>query len=271
MRKQTLARPVTFQGLGIHSGKTVTLSVEPNTGEGLRFFRKDHDDHCIPISPSTLSSQNRATRFTHQGISILTPEHLFAALHACTITDADIYIDAEEVPIMDGSALAFFKGLSDAGTTPLSSQVDPIVISEPLTVQQDDALIIALPSEQTSFSYRLSYDNFIGHQFFMFTPHTDTFETEVAPARTYGFEHEIKALREQGLALGGSLENAIVIGEDHYLNPLRFENELCRHKCLDLFGDLWTLGRPIKGHIIGIKSGHALTMQMTQRLWSHTH
>lgn len=266
MFEQTLTRSVSFQGFGIHTGKRTTLTLKPSTTYGIRFFRTDCNNACIPITPQTLVSQQRATAFQYNNVALLTPEHLFAALHALHLTNLDIEINGSEVPIMDGSSLEFYTTLHDVGVRTLDTPINPIIITKPLHVEENEAAILCLPSTTSSFTYRLHYPNFIGSHLFTFTPSTDNFENELAPARTYGFYEEVKALQEKGLALGGTLENAIVIGDDAYMNPLRFPNELCRHKTLDLFGDLWTIQRPIQGHIVGIKSGHALTMKLIQTL-----
>jgi UDP-3-O-[3-hydroxymyristoyl] N-acetylglucosamine deacetylase len=269
MFERTIKKETSFTGLGIHTGKTVSLTLKPSTTSGIRFFRTDCDNACVRICAETLRSQNRATAFQDEGIDLLTPEHLLAALHALKITNLDIDIDAKEVPIMDGSALEFYETISTVGTRELKKELRPIIITEPLTVEDGDTMILCLPSEETIFAYRLSYDNFIGHHFHSFNPKKDTFKTDIAPARTYGFYKEVEALRKKGLALGGSFDNAVVIGEDAYMNKLRFDNELCRHKLLDLYGDIWTLGRPIQGHVIGIKSGHAVTMKLIQQHLCH--
>ena len=139
-----------------------------------------------------------------------------------------------------------------------------------MTLFEKDACIIATPSHTTYFSYYLSYDHpVIGHQSHTIELNLANFEQDIATARTYGFEAEVNALLEKGLALGGSLNNALIIGDNDYINPPRFENECARHKLLDLIGDCWVLNRPIIGHVIGIKSGHQLNAKFVNHVYAN--
>ena len=255
-----------FEGIGIHSGKQVLLKclpAEPNTG--IVFIRTDLRNQSILVSPEHVVPSSRYTSLREGSIEIRTPEHVLAACSGLGISNLRIEINAEEVPILDGSALLFVTEFQRVGLQTFSEVLSPLVITTPIVVQSGDASVIALPSDRPQFSYVLSYpQSFIGSQ--IVTTYLENFAHDIAPARTYGFYAEVQALLARGLAQGGGIENAVIIGEDGYLSELRFPDELARHKLLDLMGDLWILGRPIVGHVIGVKSGHALNATMVQQL-----
>lgn len=266
MVQKSLKNPFSFEGIGIHSGQSVQVTCLPAAANtGIIFRRLDLAGKEVPVCPDSLKLADRCTQLHWNGVDIFTPEHLLAACAGLGIDNMAIQIDHAEVPIMDGSALAFATGFLDAGIQALSAPVTPFVITKPVLVQEGDRYVMALPSPISYFSYVLSYpDTFIGSQ--TVTVSTDQFLSDIAPARTYGFEAEIQALLDRGLAQGGCLDNAVVIGNTGYLSELRFPDELARHKTLDLMGDLWVLGRPILGHVIGVKSGHALNARFVKQL-----
>lgn len=271
MIRKTLKNPCFFSGVGIHSGVQAQLHIKPaSTGEGLCFFRTDLN-HRIPVSPAYVLSTARATLLGDTRGYIKTPEHLLAACAGLGLTDLVIEIDAEEVPILDGSSLAFIQGMKAAHLCMSDVSVQPLVITTPVVVSEGEGMVIALPSSEPRYTYTLDYPaTFIGSQISSWPLTEAIFEAEIAPARTYGFFKEVEALLKNGLAKGGSLENAVIIGETGYMTPLRFPDELARHKVLDLIGDMVLLGRPILGHLIGIKSGHSLNAKMVHHLQSLT-
>ena len=266
----TLSKSVEFHGVGIHNNATVTLSVEPGlVSSGIQFVRSDLSNAVVSVSSDTLSieASQRHTVLDSNGVYIRTPEHLLASLYALEIYDATIYIDHDEVPIMDGSAKVFTDKFIAAGLEPVSSSLEPLVIPEPMVCSDGDRRILAFPSPDFRCGYLLSYpESFVGTQFFSSVISPDSFLSDISPARTFGFEHEITALLEKGLAKGASLDNAVVVGESGYINPLRFDDELVRHKVLDMVGDLSILARPIQGHILGICSGHSLNAALVHDL-----
>jgi len=260
--RHTLGGVVEFEGVGIHGGKRVRVRCLPAlAGEGIRFVRVDLGRAVVRVDVRFLRSASRYTCVTEGGVEVRTPEHLLAACAGLGITDMTIEIDAEEVPILDGSALPFCVSFLRVGVVPLGP-LEPVVITRVIRVEDGDRFIEIRPSGRSYFEYRLSFPEcFVGQQTARFCVEDGGFVDEVAPARTFGFYHEVKALLDQGLARGGSLDNAVVIGDEDYLGPLRFEDELSRHKLLDLMGDFWVLGRPILGDVIAYKSGHALSMR----------
>ncbi len=271
MHQQTLLSPVQFEGVGIHSGLPCTITMYPAPENfGICFKRLDTGD-IVPASPHFLAHTLRATALEKNGISIKTPEHILAALAGLNIHNVLIETSNEEIPIMDGSSLLFTQKIKDTGLRVQPQTLTRLQIDTPLILKDGDATLIALPSEHPSFTYHLELkETWIGSQTVHFQPGKHSFEKDIAPARTFGFTHEIEFLKKNGLARGGSLENALVLGDTDYLNPVRFPDELARHKLLDLMGDCWVLGRPINAHIIGIKSGHALTMQLVKTLFTNS-
>ena len=266
---RTLLNPVHFYGIGIHSGKKVSLSLLPSKIPGIVFRRTDQNGASLIASPQSVQPSSRFTLLSNEATIIQTPEHLLSACAGLGITHLCVDIDQDELPILDGSALFYVDMLQKAEIVPLSDPVSPVIIKTPLFVSHEGAKLFILPSDQPLFSYYLSYPNtFIKDQVSHFNPQHDSYITDIAPARTYGFLNEVQALLDQGLAKGGGLDNAVIIDKDRhqYLAPLRFPDELSRHKLLDLMGDMWLLGRPVLGHIIGIQSGHFLNAQLLNRL-----
>ncbi len=264
--QQTLSTEIRLEGIGMHSGKSASITLTPapeNTG--LRFSRSDLNHIEIPVSPTSLVSAQRATHLQCGTAKVETPEHLLSACWGLNITNLIMTLDSEEVPILDGSAKGFVDAMLQAGITPQSTPIPTQTITEPMWFTEGQHHLLILPSKTRQWTYCLDYPQaFIGQQRVTLTHNPDTYITDVAPARTYGFKHEVDALRARGLALGGSLDNALVIDENGYLNPPRFPDEMARHKLLDLIGDFACLGVHLKAHIIGIKSGHSLHMKAVQ-------
>lgn len=266
-QQQTIKEPISFTGIGIHSGKPCTMTLYPSKSDTGIIFKRIDTQTIIPVHPKNLAHTQRATALQIDQCFVKTPEHILAALAGLNIHNVIIEISDEEIPIMDGSSLNFVEKIRGDLIQVQENEMNPITLQSPLILTEKDAVIMALPANKTTFTYHLHFSTpWIGSQTVHFDPSNNDFKTEIAPARTFGFTHEIEFLKKNGLALGGSLENALVLGESDYVNPTRFTDELARHKLLDLMGDCWVLGRPILANIIGIKSGHSLTMKLVQTI-----
>lgn len=267
-KQQSILTPFKIDGIGIHSGKAVTMVVNPapeNTG--ICFIRLDMNNYQIKANIHSVKPANRATILEENGVLLQTPEHFLAACAGLNIDNLFIELNSEELPICDGSAKTFTEAFIKTGLQEQAANKRVIEITEPHITSVDNAKLIGLPYAGSKYTMVIEYPNsFIGTEIFSFEKGIDNFTLELAPSRTYGFEAEVKALLDQGLAKGGSFDNAVVIGEDGYLNKVRFDNECVRHKCLDLIGDLALLERDIKGHLIGIASGHALNNQFAKEI-----
>ena len=269
MNHQTLANSITLTGIGIHSGETITMTCHPSTEGIISISNIKEKTPPLILSLSNLAqTHNRATKFQNETATITTTEHFLSACAAFGITSLTIEINGNELPILDGSSKDFCMAFDKAKIQPINSKpLLPIIITEPITIWKDTACIIATPAKSSIFSYYLSYNHPViqsQSETIELTP--SNYINHIAPARTYGFEKEVEHLIKQGLAKGGSLENALVIGEKSYINTPRFKNECAKHKLLDLIGDCWILNKPIIGHIIGIKSGHQLNHSFTKLL-----
>ncbi|MGE5553961.1 MAG: UDP-3-O-acyl-N-acetylglucosamine deacetylase [Betaproteobacteria bacterium] len=265
----TVARPAELAGIGLHNGKPVRLEVAPAPpGTGLRFVRTDlPGEPEIPVSVAAVRRSPLCTALEGEpGVTVATVEHLLAALRGLGVTNALLRLDGPEVPMGDGSAAAFAGLLAEAGIVPQEGEVSLLTLDCPVSVSHEDAVLVAIPAEEPRLTYIFAHPHpTVGVQLAEFTPDRDDFRAELAPARTIGFLADIERMRAQGLALGGSLECAVVIGEEGYVGPLRFPNEVARHKLLDLFGDL-ALIPPVKAHVIGLRSGHALNAALAEAL-----
>jgi UDP-3-O-[3-hydroxymyristoyl] N-acetylglucosamine deacetylase len=262
-KQKTISRPVSCQGVGLHSGQTVNLTIKPGLpNQGRIFVRTD-----LPGKPRISSIFQRvvdtslATVLGSDGAIVSTTEHLMAALTGLGIDNIIIEMDAYEVPIMDGSAVRFSDLIGKAGVLVQDSPKVFFVIKSPLEFCEGDKSVRLEPYNGFKISCTIDFNHpLIGHQAYTLDVTPDRFASEIAPARTFGFLHELDMMRNFGLAKGGSLDNAIVVDEDKILNEdgLRFEDEFVRHKILDCIGDFSLLGMPVCGHIQINKSGHAL-------------
>ena len=259
---------MTLSGVGIHSGKSVRVTLMPAPpNSGIVFKREDRDGAIVRVRPETLVTAQRATMLCEHSVTIRTPEHILSACAGLHITNLIIAISDEEVPIMDGSSSPFVEAMQSVGITPQSELRAIVNLLAPLWIREGDAQLIITPANSPRWTYALDLSHtWVGTQIVSISNDISEYVQEIAPARTYGFMHEVQALIDRGLALGGSLDNALVIGEQGYLNPPRFPDELARHKLLDLVGDLSILGAQLNAHVIGIKSGHALHMRAVQQI-----
>jgi UDP-3-O-[3-hydroxymyristoyl] N-acetylglucosamine deacetylase len=267
--QRTLRRTVTCAGIGLHSGHKVTLSLKPAPADyGIRFQRADLAGLEIPAHVSHLSgSQQLQTGLVADKGSVETVEHLLAALRSLGVDNISVELNHPEVPIMDGSAAPWVYLIQDAGIKELSQPRRTIQILRHLQVQHGDKRIALYPADTFRVSYTISFDHpLLRHQQKTLDLSEHVFVNEIAPARTFGFLKEVEMLRQRGMALGGSLENAIVLGETGVLNPLRFDDEFVRHKMLDVIGDLALVGHPIMGHLVVHRGGHALHTALAAEL-----
>jgi len=263
----TIKNKSKISGIGIHTGSQVQITFCPAPeNQGITFFRTDINK-IILCKPDNIIQNSRATCLIENEIKILTPEHLLAACFALGITNLVIEIDQEEVPILDGSAKPFIDCLFQSGIEHQLSEVALLILPKPYFIKNNTPQILALPFSEYKLTYILDYPNtFIGTQIYNYLFNLESFISEIAAARTFGFYQELKPLLEKGLAQGATLDNAVVIGEYDYMNPLRFPDELVRHKILDMIGDFAILNRPIQGHFIGIGSGHTLNAHLIKQI-----
>jgi UDP-3-O-[3-hydroxymyristoyl] N-acetylglucosamine deacetylase len=270
--QRTVRRTVTCAGIGLHSGLKVTLALKPAPADhGIRFRRTDLGGTEIPADVAHLGErQQLQTGLVADRASVETVEHLLAALRSLGIDNVIIELNHPEVPIMDGSSAPWVYLIQDAGVRELSAARRTIQILQPIHVQKGDKRIALYPADRFKISYTISFDHpLLRHQQKTLDLDEQVFIDEIAPARTFGFLKEVEMLRQRGLALGGSLENAVVLGETGVLNPLRFEDEFVRHKILDVIGDLALMGYPILGHLVVHRGGHALHTTFAAEVMRH--
>ncbi|MCM0082749.1 UDP-3-O-acyl-N-acetylglucosamine deacetylase [Geomonas sp. Red32] len=274
--QNTLGNKVTFSGIGLHTGKTITLTLRPaEAGTGIVFHRVDISPAVsIEAKAANVVATRLSTTIGHDGATVSTIEHLMAALYGCGIDNAHIDIDGPEVPIMDGSAAPFVENIVKAGSKACGKAPRKyLVVKKPVTVIEGDKRISIIPSRH----YKISFDMEFAHpavrsQFRSMVFSNDCFSREFAAARTFGFLAEVEMMKSHGLALGGSLENAVVIGDEGILNEegLRYPDEFVRHKILDSVGDLALAGYRLFGHVKSVKSGHDLNHKLVTELLKRT-
>ena len=264
---------VTCAGIGLHSGRRVILALKPApAGYGIRFLRSDLGVE-IPALVAHLGGQPQLqTGLVADQASVETVEHLLAALHSLGIDNVCVELSQPEVPIMDGSAAPWVYLIQDAGVRELSAPRQVLQILQAVQLQQADKRIAIYPSDRFKISYTIGFDHpLLRHQQKTIELDERTFIDDIAPARTFGFLKEVESLRQRGLGLGGSLDNAIVLGETGILNPLRFDDEFVRHKILDVIGDLALVGHPILGHLVVHRGGHALHTALAAEILRQRH
>ncbi|MCX5773709.1 MAG: UDP-3-O-acyl-N-acetylglucosamine deacetylase [Fusobacteria bacterium] len=272
MKRKTLQKAIVYNGIGVHKGEKINIRILPaNSGDGIVIKRTDlKENNIIPVIIENVFDLTRGTNVRNEhGAQVYTIEHLMAVLAAYKITDVLIELDGNEMPIGDGSGFHFLELIDIAGVKELDGEVDYIEIKEPIFVRDEGKMVIGLPYHEYRISYTIDFNHtFLKAQYMDFNVSESEFKEQVSRARTFGFDYEIKYLKENNLALGGSLDNAIVVSKNGILNEdgLRFENEFVRHKVLDLLGDIKILNRPVKGHIIAIKAGHAINNKFAKEL-----
>lgn len=260
-QQRTIRRSTSCAGIGLHSGGKVTLSLKPApAGFGIRFRRSDLDGFEVPATVGHVCGINYATGLARDAVRVDTVEHLLAALVSLGIDNVVVELNSPEVPIMDGSAAPFIFLIQEAGVKTLAAPRRYIKVLRPISLSQGDKRMALYPSDHFKVTYSIAYDHpLLRQQERTLRVNEAVFVDEIAPARTFTFLKEVEQLRQRGLALGGSLENAIVIGETGILNnALRFTDEFVRHKILDAIGDLALLGHPVIGHLVAHRGGHGL-------------
>ena len=260
-KQRTIESEVSFSGIGLHTGNLTTLTFKPAPeNSGVTFIRADLPDRpAIKADVDHVTDVMLGTTLGMNGVKVHTVEHVLAALAGLGIDNINIEVDANETPVGDGSSLPFMTTLKKAGVVEQSAPRKFITLDEPIHFKKNGVSISLLPADDIRLTFTISYDHAaIGSQYASYRITPEVFEREIAPARTFCFLRDVKMLQEQGLGKGGSLENAVVIGDEAILNDdLRWPDEFVRHKILDLLGDMYLLGRPFKGHVVAVKSGHA--------------
>ena len=269
-KQRTLKTEVSYTGIGLHSGREVHATLKPAPEDtGIVFVRKDlSGEPQIHAKAQNVTSTLRATTVEENGNKVFTIEHLMSAFHAHRIDNAYVELDSEEPPVADGASLVFFELMAKAGIVEQAKDRKEIVIDKVYRIDDEKTgrFVMVLPYDGFRVSFTsLNPHKLIGVQYEDFHVDEAVYHKEIAPARTIAYEEEIQALREIGLGLGGSLENVIVYNDEGWLNPLHFEDELVRHKILDVIGDLRLAGI-IRGHVIAVASGHALNTQLAKQI-----
>ena len=271
--QRTIQREVSCAGIGLHSGAKVGLKLKPaNADEGITFIRSD-----LPGAPrisaklDNVVDTRHATTIGVGNARVSTIEHLMAAVMAMGIDNIDIEVDCPEAPIMDGSAAPLVYLLKTAGIRNQRKLRRFVFITKPIHVSEGDKEIVALPATHLQIDYQIDFDHpLLNDQRYRFLQSAAAFEKEISRARTFGFLHEVELLKKNGLALGGSLENAVVLNEFNVMNPdgLRYQDEFVRHKILDFIGDISLFGAPVIGQFVAHKGGHTLHHQLLNAMRS---
>jgi UDP-3-O-[3-hydroxymyristoyl] N-acetylglucosamine deacetylase len=265
--KKTIDKEEVLSGIGIHSGKPVQLKLIPSDSGEIVFRRSDLRNSEFCLSPENVEAKNCTMLVTEKG-RIQTLEHLLAVFWVYGIDSVTVELDQEEIPAMDGSALHFVHAIHRAGFRDLAEEKTRIRIVRPFIIQEKHASISVVPDTELKITYHIDFEHpSIGCQTLSVTMNPWNFDREIAPARTFGFLEDVPDLQKRGLALGGSLKNAIVLDKNGVISgPLRYPDEFVRHKILDLTGDLSLVGKPMTGHFIAKKAGHALHLRAVRFL-----
>ncbi len=269
--ESTIQRPVTIGGVGLHSGVPVTMRITPApAGTGIVFRRSDLEYFPIQASWKHVARVSYATSLMRQGVLISTTEHLLSTLYSLAIDNASIEIDNLEVPILDGSSKPFTDLLRAAEVRVLRRKRRYLRIRRTVTVQDGLKRISIIPDDTFRLTCEIDFPRPIGKQSLEMEVTPERYAAEIAPARTFAREVELDKLREMGLIRGASLDCAVCFTDTGVLNPggLRFADESCRHKALDLIGDLALIGRPLLGHVIAERAGHAMHTALVAKIMS---
>ncbi len=269
-KQTTIRQTFSAQGVGLHSASPVHVTVKPAPAySGYLFRRTDLNDFEIPASPQYVSHVSYATTLMKSGVMIATVEHLLSALVGCGVDNAIIEVDSLEVPILDGSSRQWVELIERAGLVELGAPRAYLRVLKRIEVSEKNRTMSIEPADEFRITCEIDFNHpMIGLQQREISFRAGDYQREIAPARTFGFVHELELLRQNGLARGGSLENAIALTSDGVLNPdpLRFEDEFVRHKILDIIGDLALAGMPILGHVRASRSGHGLHTMLLSNL-----
>jgi UDP-3-O-[3-hydroxymyristoyl] N-acetylglucosamine deacetylase len=273
--QRTLKSSIRCTGVGLHTGDKVTMELHPAAADsGIVFRRTDFTNvnRDVPARYDYVGSTNLCTTLVNEdGVSVATVEHIMAALAGCEIDNVIVALDGSEVPIMDGSAEPFVFLIDCAGILEQDEPRRAIQVLHPVTVRDGDSIARLDPADGFSVDFDIDFESAaIGRQNFVMDLSPDAFKTDISRARTFGFLHEVEALRNAGLGQGGTLENVVVVDGDEVMNVdgLRFDNEFVRHKVLDCIGDMYLAGGPLFGHFSGVRAGHGLHHKLLQALFA---
>jgi UDP-3-O-[3-hydroxymyristoyl] N-acetylglucosamine deacetylase len=274
MWEQTIAAPVEFKGIGLHTGLPATLRILPAPAEkGIVFRRVDLDNFEIRADVSSVARVSYATTLMNRGVWISTVEHVLSALYGLGIDNAFLELDNFEVPILDGSAQPYIDSIAQAGTTVQAQPRRYIRVLKEFSLTEGQKKLSILPSDTFSIKYHIDFPHpLVGKQELDHEVTPGNYAQYIGSARTFGFYNEVEQLQANGLIRGGSLENAIVLTETGMLNemPLRFKDEFVRHKALDLLGDFALIGQPVLGRLVADRAGHALHTRFVAELLEST-
>jgi UDP-3-O-[3-hydroxymyristoyl] N-acetylglucosamine deacetylase len=274
MHQRTLAGAIEFSGIGLHTGEQARLRVLPApAGKGIVFRRVDLDNFELRADVASVARVAYATTLMSRGVWISTVEHLLSALYGTGIDNAYIELDNFEVPILDGSAFPYTEAIARAGIVRQRAPRQFIRITKPFVLKEGDKTLGIYPSDTFTIKYDIDFPHpLIGKQSLEVQLRGASYAQHIAPARTFGFYHEVEKLQASGLIRGGSLENAIVLTEKGMLNDtsLRFSDEFVRHKTLDLLGDFALIGQPVLGSLVANRAGHALHTRFVGELLEST-
>ncbi|MDO8488530.1 MAG: bifunctional UDP-3-O-[3-hydroxymyristoyl] N-acetylglucosamine deacetylase/3-hydroxyacyl-ACP dehydratase [Candidatus Omnitrophota bacterium] len=272
-KQKTINKEIHLKGKGIHTGHNVNVILKPaQVDSGVTFIRTDiAGSPRIKANVESLLIQKSSRRSSigNNQIEVQTIEHLMAALFSLGIDNIDVEIDNNELPGLDGSSIGFVEALVDGGLREQDKEKYIYTVGAPITIQEGASSITIMPSTEFKISYTLNYDHpMLSSQFLEIAINAESFKTEIALARTFCLESEAKDLQSQGLGLGANYENTLVVGDAGVIkNKLRFKDEFVRHKILDLIGDLYLAGCPIRGHVIALRSGHSLNLKIAQKIY----
>jgi UDP-3-O-[3-hydroxymyristoyl] N-acetylglucosamine deacetylase len=267
----TIQRPVAASGVGLHSGVDVRICIKPaKAGTGIVFIRTDLDNFPIPASWRHVARVSYATSLMRQGVLISTTEHLLSVFYSMGVDNAMVEIDNLEVPILDGSGEPFVRLILQAGIRELRAKRKYLSIRRPISVEDRGKRISIIPADSFRLTCDTDYPAPVGRQSLELEVTPERYASEIAFARTFGWENDLDQMRNMGLIRGASLDNAVCFTRNGVMNPdgLRAPDECCRHKALDLIGDLALLGRPLLGHVIAERAGHAMHAALVARIMS---
>jgi UDP-3-O-[3-hydroxymyristoyl] N-acetylglucosamine deacetylase len=269
--QRTLKKEIGCFSIGLHTGRKINMKIKPAPADtGIVFIRTDLPDAApIPAKYDNVCDTTLATTIGSNGVTVSTVEHLLSAFSGMGVDNAMIELDSFEVPVMDGSALPFVNMLKEVGTHVQKKSKKMLIIKKPVSVHNGDTSAMFMPADELKISYEIEFQHpVIGKQSYNMTFSDEVYEKEICAAQTFGFLKDLEFLQAKGLALGGSLKNAIVLDDKKIINKegQRIPNVFVKHKILDAIGDLFLLGMPIIGHFVAYKSGHRLNNMLLREL-----
>ncbi len=269
MKQRTIKKSVEIVGIGLHKGVPIKMVLEPLEADmGIVFYRNDAGV-TIPLNPSSVVDTKMATVIGKNGVVVSTIEHLLSAIYAYGIDNLRIVLDNDEIPILDGSSSGYCMLIDEVGIKELDAPKKALRVKREVSVEVGNKIVKLKPSNHIIYDFSINFDHpVIGEQHFRFDYSIEDYKENISRARTFGFLHEVQYLRSIGLALGGSLENAIVLDDQKILNPdgLRYDDEFVRHKILDAIGDMCLLGYTMIGEYQAIAGSHHLNHLLTKKL-----